>query len=73
MKDKKFTYPQKKRQQIIDDLRYDEFQHHIKMEYQKTTNLLHTKPDNVPTLITKKQIEFYDQSGNAEDRYKSSK
>ena len=32
MKDKKFTYPQKKRQQIIDDLRYNEFQHHIKME-----------------------------------------
>ena len=40
-----------KRQQIIDDLRL--FQHHIKMEYQKITNLLGAIPDNVPRFITK--------------------
>ena len=43
------------------------------MEYQKITNLLVTTPDNIPRLITKKWIDVYDQSGNAEDRYKSSK
>ena len=48
MKDKKSTYHQKKRQQIIDDLR-----HHIKMEYQKITNLLDATSDNVPRFITK--------------------
>ena len=52
--------PPEKRQQIIDDLRL--FWHHIKMEYQKITNLLDTT-----------WVEVYDQSGNAEDRYKPSK
>ena len=43
--------PLEKRQQIIDDLRL--FWHHIKMEYQKITNLLDTTPDNVPRFTTK--------------------
>ena len=43
------------------------------MEYQKVTNLLHTTSDSEPGLITKKWIEVYDQSGNAENRYKQSK
>ena len=43
------------------------------MEYQKVTNLLGTTLDEVPEFITKKWIEVRDQSGNAEDRYKSSK
>ena len=63
--------PPEKRQQIIDDLRL--FWYHIKMEYQKITNLLGTTSDNVPRFITKKWIEVHDQSGNAEDRYKPSK
>ena len=43
------------------------------MEYQKITNLLDTKSDNVPRFITKKWIEVHDQSVSAEDRYKPSK
>ena len=43
------------------------------MEYQKITILLGTTPDEKPRFITKKWIEFHDQSGNAEDRYKQSK
>ena len=43
------------------------------MEYQKITNLLDTTSDNVPRFITKKLVEFQDQSGSAEDRYKPSK
>ena len=43
------------------------------MEYQKITNLLGTKIDEVPRFITKKQVEVHDQSGSAEDRYKPSK
>ena len=43
------------------------------MKYQKITNLLDAKPDNVPRFITKKWIEIHDQSGNAEYRYKPSK
>ena len=43
--------PLEKRQQIIDDLRL--FWHHIKMEYQKITNLPDTTPHNVPRFITK--------------------
>ena len=42
--------PPEKRQQIIDDLRL--FWYHIKMEYQKITNLLGTTPDEVPRFIT---------------------
>ena len=40
-----------KRQQIIDDLRL--FWYHIKMEYQKITNLSDTTPDEVPRFIIK--------------------
>ena len=58
----------RKRKQIIDDLRL--FWYHIKIEYQKITNLLGTTSDNVPRFITKKWIEVLDQLGNAEDRYK---
>ena len=43
------------------------------MEYQKITNLLDTKSDNVPRFITKKWAEVHDQSGSAEERYKPSK
>ena len=50
--------PPEKRQQIIDDLRL--FWYHIKMEYQKITNLLGTTPDEVPRFITKKRIETHD-------------
>ena len=34
------------------------------MEYQKITNLLSTTSDNVSRFITKKWVEFHDQSGN---------
>ena len=60
--------PPEKRQQIIDDLRYN-----IKMEYQKIINLLDPTSDNVPKFITKKWIDVYDQSGNAKDRCKPSR
>ena len=43
------------------------------MEYQKITNLLGTTPDEVPRIITKNWIEVHEQSGDAEDRYKSRK
>ena len=43
------------------------------MEYQKITNLLGTTFDEVPRFVTKKWVEFYDQSGSAEDRCKPSK
>ena len=48
--------PPEKRQQIIDDLRL--FQHHIKMEYEKLTNLLHTTSDEPPRFITKNWQKF---------------
>ena len=70
MKDKKFTYHQKKRQQIFNDLRL--FWHRIKIEYQKITNLLDATPDNEPRFITIKSVEVQDESGSAEDRYKPS-
>ena len=63
--------PPEKRQQIIDDSIF--FWHHIKMEYQKITNLLDTTFDNLPRFFTKKWVEVHDQSGSAEDRYKPSK
>ena len=63
--------PPEKRQQIIDDLRL--FWHHIKMEYQKITNLLDATSDNVTRFITKKWVEIHDQSGSAEDTFKPSK
>ena len=56
-----------KRQQIIDDLRL--FWYHVKMEYQKITNLVTTTPNEVSSFITKKWIEVHDQSSNAQDRY----
>ena len=68
MKDKKFTHHQKKDSKLLMI-----FWHHIKMEYQKLTNLLDTKSDNVPRFITKKWVEVHDQSGSADDRYKPSK
>ena len=62
----------KKPQQIIDDLRL--FWHHMKMEYQKITNLLDITVDDVPRFTaTKKCVEVHDQSGSMEDRYKPSK
>ena len=63
--------PPEKRQQIIDDLRL--FWYHIKIEYQKATNLLGTTPKESPRFITKKWIEVHYQLSNAEDRYKPSK
>ena len=63
--------PSEKRQQIIDDLRL--FWYHIKMKYQKITNLLGTKPNEAPRFITKKQIEVHDQSDSAENRCKPGK
>ena len=63
--------PPEKRQQIIDALRL--FWHHMKMEYQKITNLLGRTPDEVPRFITKNWVEVHDQPGSAEDRYKPSK
>ena len=43
------------------------------MEYQKNTNSLGTKPNEMPRFITKKWVEVYDQSGSADVRYKPSK
>ena len=43
------------------------------MGYQKIKSLLGTTSDNVPRFITEKQIEVHNQSGNAEERYNSSK
>ena len=45
----------------------------MKMEYQKSTKLLGTMPDEVTRFITKNWTEVHDQSGNAQDRYKPSK
>ena len=39
------------------------------MEYQKITNLLDTTPNEMPRFITKKWVEFHDQSGDANNRY----
>ena len=71
MKDKKSTYHQKKDSKLL--MTWDCFKHHIKMEYQKITNLLGTTLDEIPRFITKKWVEVHDQSGSAEDRYKPSK
>ena len=43
------------------------------MEYQKITNLLGTTLDEIPRFITKKWVEVHDQSGSADDRYKTNK
>ena len=47
--------------------------HHIKLEYQKITNLLGTTIDEIPRFITKKRVEVHDHSGSANDRYKPKK
>ena len=43
------------------------------MECQKITNFLGTTIDEVPRFITKKWVQFHDQSGSADDRYKPNK
>ena len=43
------------------------------MEYQKITNFLITKPDEVLRLITKKWVKVYHQSNSTDDRYKPNK
>ena len=43
------------------------------MEYQKITNLLGATPTEMPRFITKNWVEVHDQSGDADDRYKSNK
>ena len=43
------------------------------MEHQKITNLLSKTLNKLPRSFTKKWIEFHDQLGGAEDRYKRSK
>ena len=50
--------PPEKIQLIVDDLRL--FWSHIKMKYQKITNLLGTTPDEVSRFITKKWIKVHD-------------
>ena len=43
------------------------------MEYQKITNLLDTKSDNIPSFITKKWIEVHGQYNiNKQVRFKTS-
>ena len=69
-KDKKSTYHKKKDSRL---LWLEIAWYHIKMEYQKITNLLGATLDEVPKCIAKKWIEVYDQSGSAEDRNKASK
>ena len=51
-----------KRQKIVADLRL--LCLHIKMEYQKITNVLGTRFNNVTRFITKKWVEVHDQLGN---------
>ena len=43
------------------------------MEYQKITNLLGTKLDEIPKFITKKWVKVYDQTGSVDNRYKPNK
>ena len=45
----------------------------MKMEYQKIRNLLGTTLDETPRIITKKWVKVHDQSGSADDRYKTNK
>ena len=45
----------------------------MKMKQQKIIDLLHTTFDKVPKFITKKWVDVNDQTGSAENRYKSSK
>ena len=43
------------------------------MEYQNSTNLLGTTPNEMLRFITKKWVEVHDQSGDDNDRYKPNK
>ena len=43
------------------------------MEYQNSTNLLGTTPNEMLRSITKKWVEVQEQSGNANDRSKQNK
>ena len=54
-------------------MNWDCFKHHIKMEYQKITNLSGTTPNEMPRFITGKWVEVHDQSIDAGDRYKPNK
>ena len=44
-----------------------------KSAYHQRKKTAKKTPDEVPRFITKKWMEFHDQSGDAEDRYKPSK
>ena len=46
----------------------DGFRHHIKIEYQKITNLVGATPNEMPGFITRKWVEVHDQSGDANNR-----
>ena len=53
------------------------FRYNIKMEYQKTINLLDTKSDNNLRFISRKQVEGHDQynkiyNTNQQIRFKTS-
>ena len=63
--------PPEKNKKLL--MTWDCFRHHIKMEYQKITNLLGTTPNEMPRFITKKWVEVHDQSSSADDRYKQNK
>ena len=52
MRDKKFTYLQKKDSKFLMDSWWL-FWHYIIMKYEKVTNLLDITSDNVPRFITK--------------------
>ena len=64
MKTKRFTFHQKTDNKLL--MTEDCFRHHIKMKYQKITNLLGNISDKVPRFITKKRIKVHDQSGDPE-------
>ena len=71
MKDKKSTCHQKKDSKLL--IAWDCFRQYIITEFQNVINLLGKTPDEVPRFATGKWMEVYDQSGNAEDKYKTSK
>ena len=52
---------------------WDCFKYHIKIEYEKITNLFGATPNETPRFITKKWVEVHDESGDANDRYKPNK
>ena len=71
MKNKKYTYNQKKGSKLLMIL--DCFRHSIKMEYYKNKNLLGATANSLPRFTAKKQIEVDGQSDSVEDRYEPSK